>query len=50
MSLIQILSHSLPESLQHISATGFDQLYATFTTAVSFASDKLTQLPIAEIG
>jgi hypothetical protein len=50
MSLIHLLSHSLPESLQDISATGFDQLYTTPTTAVSFASHKLTQLPIAEIG
>jgi hypothetical protein len=45
----QLLSHSLPESLRDISGIGIDQLYTTSTTAVSFASDKLTQLPIAEI-
>jgi hypothetical protein len=35
-----------------VSATGFDQLYATFTTAVRSASDKpeqTDQLPIEEI-
>ena len=45
----QLLSHSLPESLRDISAIGIDQLYTTSTTAVSFASDKLTQLPITEM-
>jgi hypothetical protein len=45
---MQLLSHGLPESLQDISATGFDQLYAPSTTTVGFASDKLTQLLITE--
>jgi hypothetical protein len=43
------LSHGLPESLQHICATGLDQLRATSTTAVRFASDKLAQLLITEM-
>jgi hypothetical protein len=49
MFLMRLLSHSLPESLQHIFATGLDQLRATSTTAVRFASDKLLT-PAADHG
>ena len=48
MFLMQLVSHSLPKSLQNIYPT----LYAPFVTAVSFVSytqNKQGQLPIEEL-
>ena len=48
MFLMQLVSHSLPKSLQNIYPT----LYAPFVTAVSFVSytqNKQGQLPIEQL-